>query len=86
MAQVAIPVAGSTSRKLGQPFVRQKGRPVDWAVVERRRNRRMELARPAYDAVAVLDIMWCCSLFFLARAAGGLSLRSDPRFLRFTRR
>ena len=45
--QVATPVTGSTSRKLGQPFVRQNGRPLACAVLERRRSRRMELARPA---------------------------------------
>jgi hypothetical protein len=57
-----MPVDRSTSRKLGQPLVRQKGRPSALAAVARRRNRRMELARPAYVAVAVRDIMVCSFL------------------------
>jgi hypothetical protein len=61
-------VDGSSSRKLGQPLVRQKGRPsAVWAAVARRRNRRMELARPAYVAVALRDIMSVVLRFFLAR-------------------
>jgi hypothetical protein len=58
IGQVARPAVGSTSRKLAQPFVRQKG----WmgcAEAARRRSRRMELARPAYVAAAVRDIMVC---------------------------
>jgi hypothetical protein len=86
MGQVAIPLVGSTSRKLGQPFVRQNGRPVELEAVARRRSRRMELARPTYDAVTVRDIMWF--LFFVLSGApqAVLSLRSDLCVLRFTRR
>lgn len=54
--QVATREVSSTSRKLAQPFVRQKGR-VGWAAAARRRRRRMEVARPAYVAAAFLDIM-----------------------------
>jgi hypothetical protein len=43
-------VAGSTSRKLVQPFVRQYGRVV---ACVRRRWRRIELERPARDVVVV---------------------------------
>jgi hypothetical protein len=57
MGQVATPVVGSTSRKLGQPFVPQKMRPPVLADEVRRRIRRMELARPAKVVVADRDIM-----------------------------
>ena len=74
-----MPVDWSRSRKLAQPFVRQKGRPsAVLAAVARRRNRRMELARPAYVAVAVRDIMGVLVLRSFWRASGGLSLGSDP--------
>jgi hypothetical protein len=45
---------GSTSRKVGQPLVRHIGR---LELVARRRMRRIELARPATDAVVVRVIM-----------------------------
>jgi len=68
IGQVAIPVAGSTSRRLAQPFVRQKGRPVElWAADARRRIRRIELARPAYVAAAERDIIGV--LFFVLSGA-----------------
>ena len=57
MAQVATPVVGSTSRKLGQPLVPQKRREPLVAAEVRRRMRRMELARPAKLVVAERDIM-----------------------------
>jgi hypothetical protein len=77
-----MPVDWSRSRKLAQPFVRQKGRPsAVLAAVARRRNRRMELWRPAYVAVAVRDIMVLVLRSFW-RASGGLSLGSDPRLFR----
>jgi hypothetical protein len=55
IGQVAILVVASTSRKLAQPFVRQK-----------------ELARPAYVAVEVRDIIECCS-FVLSGAPQAVS-------------
>ena len=57
MAQVAKPVVGSTSRKLGQPLVPQKRREPVLAAEVRRRMRRMELARPARVVVVERDIM-----------------------------
>ena len=57
IAQVAIPVVGSTSRKLGQPLVPQKIRDVLLAADARRRMRRMELERPARVVVVERDIM-----------------------------
>ena len=57
IAQVATPVVGSTSRKLGQPLVPQKRREPLMAAEVRRRMRRMELARPAKLVVAERDIM-----------------------------
>jgi hypothetical protein len=77
IGQVAIPDVVSTSRKLAQPFVRQKGASV-WAAAARRRSRRMELARPAYVAVAVRDIIECSFFRAFWRASGGVSLGSDP--------
>jgi hypothetical protein len=71
IGQVAILVVASTSRKLAQPFVRQKGW-VGWAAAARRRSRRMELARPAYVAVEVRDIIECCS-FVLSGAPQAVS-------------
>jgi hypothetical protein len=47
-------VTASTSRKLAQPFVPQKGRPAAW---DRRRWRRIATDRPATDAVVVRVIM-----------------------------
>jgi len=57
MGHVAIPVAGSISRKLVQPLVWQYGRYAAEAAVARRRRRRMVLARPAKVVVAVRVIM-----------------------------
>ena len=57
MAQVARPVVGSTSRKLGHPLVPQKRREPVLATDARRRKRRMELARPARVVVVERDIM-----------------------------
>ena len=57
MTQVATPVVGSTSRKLGHPLVPQKMRELLLAAVARRRMRRMELERPAKVVVADRDIM-----------------------------
>jgi hypothetical protein len=56
MLQVALPVAGSNSRKLGQPLVPQKSRELATAA-ERRRIRRIEEARPVTDDVVERDIM-----------------------------
>ena len=58
ITQLATPVVGSTSRKLGQPLVPQKRRePVEATAAVRRRIRRMELERPARVVVAERDIM-----------------------------
>ena len=57
IAQVATPVLGSTSRKLGHPLVPQKMRELLLAAVARRRIRRMELERPAKVVVVDRDIM-----------------------------
>ncbi len=56
MLQVAIPVSGSNSRKLGHPLVPQKSLELATAV-ERRRMRRMADARPVTDDVAERVIM-----------------------------
>ena len=61
MAQRAVPISGSISRKLGQPLVPQYVRVTAWL---RRRMRRMEEARPVMDAVAERDIMVCVSCAF----------------------
>lgn len=57
IGQVATPVVGSTTRKLGQPLVLQKRREPLLAVDVRRRMRRMELARPTTVVVVERDIM-----------------------------
>jgi hypothetical protein len=68
MGQVATRVIGSTSRKLVQPFVLQKGRPAAWV---RRRIRRMAALRPATPVEVVRDIMGVVfGSFRLARLAG----------------
>jgi hypothetical protein len=54
--QVASPVAGSTSRKLGQPFVPQKSRELAAAPL-RRRIRRIADARPVTADVVERFIM-----------------------------
>jgi hypothetical protein len=74
IAQVATPVVGSTSRKLGQPLVPQKRREPLFAAEVRRRMRRMELARPAKVVVAERDIMVRITRVAFWRATGGLSL------------
>ncbi len=77
IGQVATPDVVSTSRKLAQPFVRQKGE-LGWAAAARRRSRRMDVARPAYVAVAVRDIIECSFFGTFWRATGGVGLGSDP--------
>ena len=57
MWQVAVPVSGSSSRKLAQPLVPQKRRLVDGAAKVRRRIRRMAEDRPVTDDVVERDIM-----------------------------
>jgi hypothetical protein len=57
MGQVATPRSVSTSSNVGQPLVRQKGRRTALVALARRRIRRIELERPATDAVVVRDIM-----------------------------
>ncbi|MEP6638980.1 MAG: hypothetical protein ABJC39_06475 [Chloroflexota bacterium] len=63
MSQVATPVAGSNSRKLGQPLVPQKSLEFA-AAVERRRMRRIADARPVTDDVAERVIMVVVSVAF----------------------
>ena len=76
MAQVARPVSGSTSRKLGQPLVPQKMRVAAFA---RRRMRRMAEARPVTDDVAERDNMCFLDLCFLARRHRGIGDRLRVR-------
>jgi hypothetical protein len=57
MAQVATPVRGSNSRKLGHPLVPQKSLELTEAAVDRRRIRRIADARPVTDDVAERVIM-----------------------------
>jgi hypothetical protein len=67
--QVASPVAGSTSRKLGQPLVPQKSRELAAAPL-RRRIRRIADARPVTADVVERFIM-VVLLCFLARRDRG---------------
>jgi hypothetical protein len=71
MAQVARPVSGSTSRKLGQPFVPQKKRVAAFA---RRRMRRIAEARPVTDEVVERDIMVVFSCAFWRAVIAGLAI------------
>ena len=83
IGQTAIPVAGSTSRSVAQPFVRQNGRSVAaWAAVARRRSRRMELARPAYVAAAERDIIRV--VFSSLSALPAVRAWAVPLFIRYT--
>lgn len=66
MVQVATPVRGSNSRKLGHPLVPQKSLELTAAAVDRRRIRRIAEARPVTDDVVERVIMvnetcafWC---------------------------
>ena len=66
MLQVAVPLRGSISRKLGHPLVPQKSLELTAAAVERRRIRRIAEARPVTDEVVERVIMvnvtcafWC---------------------------
>jgi hypothetical protein len=80
MWQVALPVCGSNSRKLGQPLVPQKILElVAWLV--RRRMRRMAEARPVTDAVVERDIMVGMTLCFLARRDREMCDRLRSRFV-----
>ncbi len=71
MAQRAVPISESTSRKLGQPLVSQYGRVTACA---RRRMRRMEEARPVMDAVAERGIMVCVSCAFWRAVIAGWAI------------
>lgn len=76
--QVATPVVRSTSRKLGQPLVLQKGRVTLLAAELRRRMRRIELARPAKVVVVERDIMvWVTRIAFW-RATGDFTCLAQP--------
>ena len=58
IAQVAIPVVGSRASRLAQPLVWQNsGFGLAMAEDDRRRSRRIEVARPATDVVAERDNM-----------------------------
>jgi hypothetical protein len=57
MWQVASPVPGSISRKLGQPLVPQNRRLFALTALERRRMRRIADARPVTDEVVERFIM-----------------------------
>ena len=66
MLQVATPVRGSNSSKLGHPLVPQKSLELTAAAVDRRRIRRIAEARPVTDDVVERVIMvnvscafWC---------------------------
>ncbi|HEV8403236.1 MAG TPA: hypothetical protein VGQ31_09395 [Candidatus Limnocylindrales bacterium] len=64
---MASPVSGSISRKLGQPLVLQKRRPLPPAADDRRRIRRMAEARPVTDVVVERFIMvFVCRTFWRA--------------------
>jgi len=78
MGHVAIRVTGSTSRKLAQPLVLQKGRPAAW---ERRRRRRIAADRPVADAEAVRDIMVLGSSVPSGRASRGRRSSASPMAL-----
>jgi hypothetical protein len=75
---VASPVSGSISRKLGQPLVLQKRRPLPLAAEERRRIRRMAEERPVTDVVVERFIMVVFVSYFLARRHRGFG-RSAAR-------
>ena len=69
MSQVATPVRGSNSRKLGHPLVPQKSLELTAAAVDRRRIRRIAEARPVTDDVVERVIMvtvtcafWCAAI------------------------
>ena len=72
--QRAVPVSGSTSRKLVQPFVAQYRRV---ELLARRRRRRMEDARPVTDEVVDRDIM--CLWSVLSGAPSSRDRRSAAR-------
>ena len=59
-----MPVAGSISRKDGQPLVPQKSRLLAIVAPVRRRIRRMAEARPVTDAWVLRVIMVGCSCAF----------------------
>jgi hypothetical protein len=75
---VASPVPGSISRKLGQPLVLQKRRPLPLAAEERRRIRRIADARPVTDVVVERFIMvsLCLTFWRAVIAVSGDRLRS----------
>jgi hypothetical protein len=78
IGQIAIPRSVSTSRKVGQPLVRQNGRIVALAADARRRIRRMELERPATDVVVVRDIMEGFLVVLSGAPQAVWALGSDP--------
>jgi hypothetical protein len=79
MAQVAVPVPGSNSRKVGHPLVPQKSLELALAAVDRRRIRRIAEARPVTDAVVERFIMVLVYLCFLARRDREMSDRLRGR-------
>jgi hypothetical protein len=79
MAQVAVLVSGSNSRKVGHPLVPQKSLELAVAAVDRRRMRRIADARPVTDAVVERFIMVLLYLCFLARRDREMSDRLRGR-------
>ena len=75
MLQVAVPVRGSISRKLGHPLVPQKSLELTAAAVDRRRIRRIAEARPVTDDVVERVIMVNGDLCFLVRRHRDMSDR-----------
>jgi hypothetical protein len=73
-----MPVEASSSRKLAQPFVEQKIRPLaaDWV---RRRIRRMDPARAEVEWVMVRESM---GSWFFPGVARTVSVRRQPAGLR----
>ena len=77
--QVATPVRGSNSRKLGHPLVPQKSLELTAAAVDRRRIRRIADARPVTDDVVERVIMvnvtcafWCAVIAIWAIGCASL--------------
>lgn len=80
MLQVATPVRGSNSRKLGQPLVPQKSLELTEAAVDRRRIRRIADARPVTDDVAERVIMVCVTCAFWCAGVAVWAIAARPGF------
>ena len=84
IGQVAMFVEGSSSRKLGQPFVEQKMRPVlaDATADVRRRIRRIAPARAEVDWVMDRESMGSLVFSGVARTQGPAPSRWAARLRR----